>query len=166
MQQGRTEVSKAGGRKGVATPFLAKSSRKIFFFDFSTKKKTKFSEAGGALRSTRPPFGTPLRIALRTYEYPHIISLEDLRVQPVKHSYPWFVQSHGDLYDTYDPAIYNPLFPPCDKHIQGVWNVTPYFKLFTTLKEQKRSSWFFHRFEAWAMTFCSRSNIPIDRLIV
>jgi hypothetical protein len=55
MQQGRTEVSKAGGRKGVATPFLAKSSRKIFFFDFSTKKKTKFLEAGGALRPTRPP---------------------------------------------------------------------------------------------------------------
>jgi hypothetical protein len=47
-------------RQGGATPFLAKSSRKISFFRLFDQKKTKFSEAGGGT-SHAPPLGTPLR---------------------------------------------------------------------------------------------------------
>jgi hypothetical protein len=50
--------------------------------------------------------------------------------------------------------------------IQGDWKVTPSFKFFITLKQQKISSWFFHHFEAWTMAFCARWNKSIDRLIV
>jgi hypothetical protein len=57
--QGRTEVSKAGRAQHL---FWLNLAEKFHFFDFSTEKKTKFSEAG-VVTPTRPPppsFGTPL----------------------------------------------------------------------------------------------------------
>jgi hypothetical protein len=82
------------GGGGGATPFWLNLAGKFHFFDFSTKEKTKFSEAGGRYAPRAPPFGTPLQVSKSedTYERPVVFVTTSLSL-----SLPTSEHCHSDL---------------------------------------------------------------------